>query len=60
MMIRRNVIDRLRTLAAFITWERDPYLVVTQAGRLVWTVDGYTTSNAHPSSRSVGLEEFGT
>jgi uncharacterized membrane protein (UPF0182 family) len=57
MMIRRNVIDRLRTLAAFITWERDPYLVVTQAGRLVWTVDGYTTSNAHPYSRSVHLEE---
>lgn len=60
MMIRRNVIDRLRTLAAFITWERDPYLVVTNAGRLVWTVDGYTTSNAHPYSRSVRLDEFGT
>ena len=58
-MIRRNVIDRLRTLAGFITWEHDPYLVVTQAGRLVWTVDGYTTSNAHPYSRSVYLEEVG-
>ena len=60
MMIRRNVIERLRTLAAFITWERDPYLVVTGAGRLVWTVDGYTTSNAHPYSRSVRLDEFGS
>lgn len=59
MMIRRNVIARLRALAGFITWERDPYLVVTQAGRLVWTVDGYTTSNAHPYSRSVNLEEVG-
>ena len=43
----------------FITWEHDPYLVVTEAGRLVWTVDGYTTSNAHPYSRSVQLEEVG-
>ena len=59
MMIRRNVIDRLRTLATFITWESDPYLVVTEAGRLVWTVDGYTTSNAHPYSRGVQLEELG-
>jgi uncharacterized membrane protein (UPF0182 family) len=59
MMIHRNVIDRLRTLASFITWEHDPYLVVTQAGRLVWTVDGYTTSIAHPYSRSVYLEEVG-
>ena len=59
MMIRRNVIARLHTLAGFITWERDPYLVVTQAGRMVWTVDGYTTSNAHPYSRSISVEEVG-
>jgi len=59
MMIHRNVIARLRTLASFITWEHDPYLVVTQAGRLVWTVDGYTTSIAHPYSRSVYLDEVG-
>jgi uncharacterized membrane protein (UPF0182 family) len=59
MIIRRNVMTRLRTLAGFITWEHDPYLVVTQAGRMVWTVDGYTTSNAHPSSRSVYVEGIG-
>ena len=60
MMIRRNVIERLRALVGFISWENDPYLVVTAAGRLVWTVDGYTTSNAHPSSRSVPLEGVGS
>lgn len=60
MMIRRNVVDRLRTLAQFITWENDPYLVVTEAGRLIWTVDGYTTSNAHPYSRSVSLAGVGS
>jgi len=59
MMIRRNLIARLHTLASFITWEHDPYLVVTEAGRMVWTVDGFTTSNAHPFSRSVSLENVG-
>ena len=59
MMIRRNVIARLHALAGFITWEHDPYLVVTQAGRMVWTVDGFTTSNAHPYSRSIDLEDVG-
>jgi uncharacterized protein len=59
MMIRRNVIARLQALAGFITWEHDPYLVLTQAGRMVWTVDGYTTSNAHPYSRIVDLEGVG-
>jgi hypothetical protein len=55
MMIRRKVTDRLETLAEFIRWDADPYLVVTQSGRLVWIVDGYTTSDAHPYSRKVDL-----
>ena len=59
MMIRRNVRARLGTLVPFITWENDPYLVLSQAGRMVWTVDGYTTSQAHPYSRSVSLAEVG-
>jgi len=59
MMIRRNVRVRLRTLVPFITWENDPYLVVSKDGRLVWTVDGYTSSQAHPYSRSIELEGVG-
>ncbi|MCS6952197.1 MAG: UPF0182 family protein [Bryobacterales bacterium] len=60
MMIRRNVRQRLATLAGFITWDPDPYLVLTEDGRLVWTVDGYTTSNAHPYSASIRLGALGT
>ena len=51
MMIRRSVRERLETLAGFIHWETDPYLVITDDGRLVWIVDGYTTSSGHPYSR---------
>ena len=32
MMIRRNIKERLETLAGFIAWDRDPYLVITDAG----------------------------
>jgi uncharacterized membrane protein (UPF0182 family) len=59
MMIRRNIRERLETLTGFITWDRDPYLVITDAGRLVWIADGYTTSDAHPYSRAVPDEELG-
>jgi uncharacterized membrane protein (UPF0182 family) len=59
MMIRRDVRERLQALAGFLTWENDPYLVLTAEGRMVWTVDGYTTSDAHPYSRMVGLGDFG-
>ena len=59
MMIRRKVPERLHQLAGFIDWDPDPYLVITAEGRLVWMVDGYTTSNAHPYSKSVQLRGIG-
>jgi uncharacterized membrane protein (UPF0182 family) len=60
MMIHRNVSSRLRKLANFIHWDPDPYLVVTESGRLVWMVDGYTNSWRHPYSRRIRMGEMGT
>jgi len=59
MMIRRRVRDRVQELAGFLQWDKDPYLVITDAGRLVWMIDGYTTSEAHPYSRAVEDAEIG-
>src|SRR5665213_986804 len=53
MMIHRRVRERLQALAPYVTWDNDPYLVITPEGRLVWMIDGYTTSNAHPFSREI-------
>ncbi|HEY1755724.1 MAG TPA: UPF0182 family protein [Bryobacteraceae bacterium] len=53
MMIHRKVLDRLGTLAEFVRWDHDPYMVITESGRLTWIVDGYMTSDAHPYSREV-------
>jgi len=58
-MIRRKIRERLETLAGFISWDKDPYLVITDAGRLVWMVDGYTTSDAHPYSRTLDVTDLG-
>ncbi len=60
MMIRRTVKERVAALASYITWENDPYLVITESGRLVWTIDGYTTSDAHPYAHRVDLGDVGT
>jgi uncharacterized membrane protein (UPF0182 family) len=60
MMIYRNVQARLQHLAGFLHWDQDPYLVITDDGRLVWIVDGYTTSLSHPYSETLpvaGLDE---
>jgi hypothetical protein len=59
MMIRRKLRDRLDTMAGFLLWDGDPYLVITKEGRLVWMIDGYTTSDSHPYSRREDLGDFG-
>jgi uncharacterized membrane protein (UPF0182 family) len=60
MMIRRKIRPRLQELAGFIQWDTDPYLVITESGRQVWTVDGYTTSDAHPYSRPLDVPKIGS
>jgi len=59
MMIHRKITERLGELAPFLSWDADPYLVSTPAGRLVWILDGYTTSESHPYSRDVAMEDLG-
>ncbi|MBI3681189.1 MAG: UPF0182 family protein [Acidobacteria bacterium] len=59
MMIRRNVRERVALLAGFLKWDADPYLVITSSGHLVWMIDGYTASEAHPYSKAVRLPAIG-
>jgi len=55
MMIHRPILDRLSTLAGFLTWDSDPYMVLTNSGKLMWIADGYMTSAAHPYSRALDI-----
>lgn len=57
MMIHRTILERLGTIAGFLTWDQDPYLVVTKDGRLVWMVDGYMSSESHPYSREITVND---
>jgi uncharacterized membrane protein (UPF0182 family) len=59
MMLHRNVSERLEHLAGFIHWDPDPYVVITEEGRVAWIVDGYTASDRHPYSASVSVGAFG-
>jgi uncharacterized protein len=60
MMIRRQVKERVDTLAPFLAWDEDPYLVINSQGHLVWMIDGYSTSASHPYSEYVRTREEGT
>jgi uncharacterized protein len=47
----RNIRERIQKIAPFLLLDRDPYLVVTQEGRMVWICDAYTMSDQYPYSQ---------
>lgn len=49
----RDILDRVRAVAPFLFFDEDPYLVVTEDGRLLWIADAYTISNRMPYSKPI-------
>jgi len=56
LLIRRNVRDRVSALAPFLTFDKDPYIVVGDDGRLSWIMDGFTSSDSYPYSSHYSLD----
>ena len=52
----RNPRERVQRVAPFLTLDGDPYPAVIN-GRVVWILDGYTTSATYPYSQVVDLRE---
>jgi uncharacterized membrane protein (UPF0182 family) len=50
IMIRRNIQELVRTIAPFLSLDRNPYLVISE-GRMFWIQDAYTTSEYFPSAQ---------
>lgn len=57
ILFRRNIRERVQTLAPWLNWDNDPYIVVHDGG-LVWIMDGYTVTDRYPYARQseVGTE----
>jgi uncharacterized membrane protein (UPF0182 family) len=56
LLYRRNILDRARELAPFLTFDKDPYIVLVD-GRIYWVLDAYTTAATYPYAQT---ESFGT
>jgi hypothetical protein len=52
-MIYRDVPARVQEAAPFLKFDHDPYAVITGDGRLMWMIDGYTTSDRYPYATPV-------
>lgn len=53
IMYHRNIMDRASMALPFLTFDNEPYIVVTDNGHLKWVLDGYTTSAGYPYAESV-------
>ncbi len=50
----RNIQERVAKIAPFLTFDRDPYVVVAD-GKIYWIADAYTVSDAYPYSQPLPL-----
>lgn len=47
ILINRNVMNRVMKIAPFLSYDSDPYLVISE-GKLYWIVDAMTTTDRYP------------
>ena len=53
ILIFRNIEERIRKVAPFLHFDRDPYMVIDE-GRLFWIFDAYTISDRFPYAEHIG------
>ena len=56
ILFHRQITERVKLLAPFLQFDKDPYLVLTE-GKLCWMIDAYTTSTYFPYSQPFSTTE---
>ncbi|MBU2632821.1 UPF0182 family protein [Patescibacteria group bacterium] len=55
ILYHRNIKERIAKIAPFLTYDRDPYLVIAK-GKMYWILDAYTSTNRYPYSQPLELD----
>ncbi len=55
ILINREITKRVSKIAPFLTYDDDPYVVVSD-GKLYWIIDAYTTSSRYPYSEPINSQ----
>jgi hypothetical protein len=58
IMYYRGVKERIYKVCPFISYDKDPYLVISD-GKLYWICDGYTVTNMYPYSEPMYQKTLG-
>ena len=49
----RNIRERVRKALPFLSWDADPYIVVTADGNMKWILDAYTRGSRYPYAQAL-------
>lgn len=60
ILTNRNIMKRAQTVMPYLMYDENPYMVVTEEGKMVWVLDAYTISNAYPYSQKTTIRENST
>lgn len=60
ILLNRNVLERVKKVFPYIIYDEKPYQVITEEGKIVWVIDGYTTASKYPYSQMSVIERNGT
>ena len=52
LLMHRSLGERLNLIAPFLAYDKDPYVVVDDNGRLVYVQDAYTISDRYPNAQA--------
>jgi uncharacterized membrane protein (UPF0182 family) len=59
LLFHRTMSERLRMVAPFLEYDKDPYLVIDERGHLVYVQDAYTISDRFPHATWFDTSELG-
>jgi uncharacterized membrane protein (UPF0182 family) len=59
LLMHRTLSERLDLIAPFLAYDKDPYIVVNDDGRLVWIQDAYTFSDRFPNAQYFSAGDLG-
>lgn len=59
ILINREIITRAQKALPYLIYDKNPYAVITENGRIVWVIDGYTVSSSYPYSQYSSIEHDG-
>ena len=55
LLMRREIKERVLTIAPFLILDPDPYVTVGEDGRIRWILDGFTAASTYPNARHYAL-----